>query len=70
MNAERFGVLLAHDFGPRQFSDLENLLLDLELRRLFPENTAKVVHFRGDQLVVFREEANRGVLKITFRYGD
>src|SRR5438105_2875664 len=62
--------LLAHDFGPRQLADLKNLLFNLALRRLFPENTAKVVHFRRDQFVVLREEANRGVLKISFRYGD
>src|ERR1700674_3342595 len=65
-----FGVSLAHNFGPRQLADLENLLLDLALRRLFPEDTAKVVHFRGNELVVFRQESNRGVLKISFRYGD
>src|ERR1700720_2861785 len=60
------GVLLAHDFGPGQLADLEDLLLDLALRGLLSQNTAQVIHLGGPQLVVFRQEAHRGVLKVSF----
>src|ERR1700686_1345485 len=50
------GVLLAHDFGPGELGDLEDLLLDLALRRLLSQNTAQVIHLGGHQLVVFRQE--------------
>src|SRR5438034_9022757 len=63
-------MLLADDFRPRELAHLEDLLLDLPLRRLLAEDAAKIINLRRDQLVVLGKEANGGVLKVAFRHGD
>src|SRR6266849_1504298 len=63
-------MLLADDFRPRELAHLEDLLLDLPLRRLLAEDAAKIINLRRDQLVVLGKEADGGVLKVAFRHGD
>src|SRR2546423_3665980 len=60
----------ADDFGPRKLADLLHLLVDLRLRGFFAQNAAEVIDFRRDELVVLRQEADSGALKIAFRHRD
>src|SRR5438094_5424257 len=52
----------ADDFGPRKLAHLLHLLVDLRLSGLFAEDAAEVVDFRGDELIVLRQEADGGAL--------
>src|SRR5438132_11239342 len=63
-------TLFADDLRPGQLSHREDLLVDVGLRRAIAEDSAKVVHLGRDQLVVFGEEADRGVLEAAFGHGD
>src|SRR6266568_9498188 len=60
----------ADDFGPRKLADLLHFLVDLGLSGFFAEDAAEVIDFRGDELVVLRQEADSGALKVAFRHRD
>src|SRR5438105_684881 len=63
-------TLFADDLRPRQPPHSEDLLVDRVLRRAIAEDPAKVIHLRGNQFVVLREEADRGALEVAFGHGD
>src|SRR5262249_55810526 len=64
------GRSFADDLGPRKAAHLLHLLVDLLLRRLLAEDATEVVDFRRDELVVFEQKANHGVLKVAFQNQD
>src|SRR5262245_33608213 len=70
MTSEGEPTLLADDLRPRQLANGEDLLVDLHLRRALAQDSAKVIHLGGDQLVVFGEKAGSGVLEVAFGHGD
>src|SRR5215468_1047328 len=66
----RTSVLLADDLRPRQPAHGENLLVDGVLRRTIAEDSAKVIHLGGNQLVVLGKEADGCGLEVAFGHGD
>src|SRR5436305_101359 len=52
------------DLGPRKAAHGLNLLVDLQLRRLIAEDAPEVQQLGGDELVVFRQKADGGALKV------
>src|SRR4051794_33387382 len=61
---------IVDDFRPGELANLHHLLVDLLLRSAFAEDASKVIDLGGNELVVLRQQTERGALQVAFGHGD
>src|SRR3954453_21753409 len=61
---------IVDDFRPGELANLQHFLVDLLLRGAVAEDASKVIDLGRDELVVLRQQTERGALQVAFGHGD